>query len=550
MSLSPARAFSAILGALLFAAGCAESAIRSAAEAYDAEAAEFSEKVLAPWRESAAAARPSASAPGKPAEPGTPAPQAPEVPAGVREIAPDLSALTLPQTLRIAIRHSREYRSRVESLRLAGSALRVARRPFFPSVNAVLASTLSGSWDDSLVRNETSDSVASSAGLTATQNLPWGGSLSVGLTETLADGIRDESDPRHTTQLSGSVSWTQPLTKGFGFEEAREPWTAAERALVDEVRNFELFRQDFVIRTTRTYYDLLRQKETVANGQKRLDQADFEYRRSRALFEVGELAEIELLRAEQQKFQAEAGLLDARDSYRDALDNFAIELGLPTGLSLGVADARPDVRPVDVDVEAAVRSALAHRLDYAIERDRLEDARRSYRISEKQLLPDFSLTGSYSANTRAVSSWRHHDWNNHTWSLGGTLTLPILDRTSETAALLSARTSLDQSERGYKLFVDQLVIGVRQTVRRLQRTRTSLDIQDRIRKSAEKNLRVAQIRFQAGEVSNREVGDARDSLFDAENEYIRNLVDLEIARIQLLRDMGVLIVGSEGEAKE
>ena len=76
--------------------------------------------------------------------------------------------------------------------------------------------------------------------------------------------------------------------------------------------------------------------------------------------------------------------------------------------------------------------------------------------------------------------------------------------------------------------------------------RTSLDIQRRKIETEGRRVRIATIQFRAGNVPNRDVVEAEQGLLDAKNGEIQERVDYEIARLQLRRILGTLVLGPEG----
>ena len=63
-------------------------------------------------------------------------------------------------------------------------------------------------------------------------------------------------------------------------------------------------------------------------------------------------------------------------------------------------------------------------------------------------------------------------------------------------------------------------------------------------------MRIARIRFEAGEISNRDVVEAEEALLEAQNSLISAKVDYEIQRLQLLSDLGILFIDEQGMFKE
>ncbi|HUR28791.1 MAG TPA: TolC family protein, partial [Planctomycetota bacterium] len=91
---------------------------------------------------------------------------------------------------------------------------------------------------------------------------------------------------------------------------------------------------------------------------------------------------------------------------------------------------------------------------------------------------------------------------------------------------------------------------VQSTFRQLERQRQSVEIQNELIVDQEKNVRIAQLLFEQGDNSNRDVVEAQQSLLDAKNSLIREQVSYEIARLGLLRDLGVLFIDEHGVWKE
>ena len=98
----------------------------------------------------------------------------------------------------------------------------------------------------------------------------------------------------------------------------------------------------------------------------------------------------------------------------------------------------------------------------------------------------------------------------------------------------------------FQEFEDNMVIAIRNDFRQLERIKQSVAIQSQLIEDQQKNLRKAQIEFDQGNVSNREVVDAQQSLVGAQIDLIREQVNYEIARLSLMNDLGILFVDEQG----
>jgi outer membrane protein TolC len=121
-----------------------------------------------------------------------------------------------------------------------------------------------------------------------------------------------------------------------------------------------------------------------------------------------------------------------------------------------------------------------------------------------------------------------------------------LDETDERASVRRAQIGHRQALRSYDQFEQDLVVDIRSTFRELERRKQSLDIQRQLIADQERNVKIAQILFEQGENSNRDVVEAQQSLLEARNALIREQVTYEIARLGLIRDLGILFIDEHG----
>jgi outer membrane protein TolC len=452
----------------------------------------------------------------------------------------DLGQLTLPEAIELAIQGNRGYKSQVESLHLQASSLVGTRHSFTP----LLSATLSYAFSDS-VGSGNSSSSSLSGGLS--QILRFGGNLSVSgsssWSATNDDGLGGD------IANSVGVSLSQPLLDGFGEEVTMEPLVQAERNLLYAIRDFEQFREDFSVDVADTYYGLAAQKKGIDNARRNLEGLEFARRKAEAFFDVGRVAETEALRARRSELDARDALNASIESYELALDRFKIFLGLPTSTRIDVIEEVPAFVEMTYDIDSAVQVALHNRLDVISERERLEDSERGFRFSKQALLPNLDLNLSWNAALDGLTDPANFETENESYSASISLDLPI-DYVDEQIAYHSARIGLQRARRSHEEFLDNVVINVKSAFRGLERSKQSIDIQrEQVRNSA-RFVRKAEIEFERGNSSNRDVVEAKEQQLAAENALIQNQVDYEIARLRLLRDLGILFIDENGLFRE
>ena len=446
--------------------------------------------------------------------------------------------LSLRGALKVATKNNRNFQSQIETLHLAALSASLQRRNFGPIIDNTISYVFSNS-------PSTTATGAFSAGIGVSKILPSGGTIDASTTGTIDD---DYEGGGATTYGHGiSVTFEQPLLRGFGREVAYETLTQAERNVVYALRDFELFRQDFSIDVLRKYYGILRQKQVAENSRQTLERFTFLKRRSEALFDIGKVSAIDKFRAAQEELTARNNLITEEETLASLVDDFKIFLGLPTAAGLDIEDVRPKMQAANIDLKSAIAAAVYNRLDLRTSAQRLEDAERGVRNARNGLLPELGLTASLGLAGTKVGGDRVPYEGAH--SVGIALTLP-LDKTADRNAYMRALIERRRRERALTLDTDNVKLNVLNTYRRLRRLATSVKIQDANVKLADRRVKNAELRFQLGQLGNRDVVEAQAAKLGAQNALIRAILDYEIARLQLKRDIGILFLDPDGVWKE
>jgi outer membrane protein TolC len=351
-----------------------------------------------------------------------------------------------------------------------------------------------------------------------------------------------------STAGQASLALNQPLLQGAGNDVAFETLTQAERDLLYDARDFELFRQDFVIGIIRDYYQLLSQKRQLANTRTNIQRQQFAHDQAVALFDIGRGDKLSVFRAEQSLFAAQNQLLSDEQEYRVALDGFKITLGLPTEVEFDVEGEFPPIRELTIELREVIEAALHNRLDLATERERVEDQVRRVMVARDTLLPRFDLTATYTKNTDAETSLAGLDFHEQIAALGLALEIPF-DRKPQRNAYKAAIIGLEQARRELDRSEDQAVLDVRSSVGALAQRRQQVQIGEKEIRSLELSAEKAQLEVEQGSATNRDLTEALDDLTSAQNQQLDRIVDHEIARLTLLRQVGLLFVAEDGSVE-
>jgi outer membrane protein TolC len=445
--------------------------------------------------------------------------------------------ISLEDALRIATERNRDYLTQVEGLELSALSVLGTRYRFTPRFSSSLAYSLSDGTGSQATQRGDFD-------IGVTQTLPLGGSASLtGRTGATHDD--DDDDPRVDFASSVTARLSQPLLRGFGHETTYNSLTQARRDLIYSIRSFELYRQDFTIRITRAFYDLIGQKVTIENRRQNLEKSLHNRNRAREFFDVGRGTKLDMFRAEQDYLQAKDRLNQEVEAFQLRLDRFKIDLGLPLDVEFDVSVEPPVFEALDVRLADAVEAALANRLDLQTSGDRVEDSERGMRIARRELLPSLDLSAGYTATFPSDRSFLRQDPMTHGYDVGITLEIP-LDRMNERNAYRQSLVSLARQKRRHRLAEDDIILEVRDSIRSLDRLEASLAIQEMALVSEKQRVEIAEIRLEEGKVGNRDLVEAQESLLDVQNDIVQLKIDYALGRLRLLRTIGTLFLDENG----
>lgn len=340
------------------------------------------------------------------------------------------------------------------------------------------------------------------------------------------------------------VGLRQPLLRGFGTKTTEFDLENSRRNLQGAERNLDLSRQRLAVDVVASYYNIIRQQGLVGVAEGSLARNRELLRASEARLEVGLASKLDVFRAELQLSQAEEAVIFRREALELALDAFKFNLGLAPIEHVSLELVEPEYQPVDVDVDALTETALRSRIEVREERDRIDDARRAQAVSKQNLLPELDLNVRYEQRGIGDSVYNSFNFQDSAFNMFLS-TSYALDRTSERASFALSQIDVDSSRRSLKLREYNIANEVRAAARSVQRLSQSIVLQEKNIDFAEKQMRLANLRYQRGLASNFDIIDAENNLIQARSNYVSLVTDYHVAQIELKRVSGTLDVDQE-----
>jgi len=406
----------------------------------------------------------------------------------------------------------------------------------------------------------------------AQQTLPWGG----GSYQVIFNNRRQDSDnrfitfnPQFNTTLQASV--VQPLLRNFRTDSTRTQLrvTAINRDI-----------SEIQLRTTVTntlasvrnaYWDLVFAVQAVDVARRSLQLADKLVEDNKIRVEVGTLAPIDVVQAEAEAASRRQALALIEAQAQTA------ELALKRLIVSGTDDPRwrarlnptdrPSLQNEPIDLEAALRNALASRTDLAQSKRAIEINEANLGLLRNQSKPQANLVANYGLQGiggtllnrdgqggpiigttpggygDALAFLRNREFP--TWNVSLQVAYPIGTNPSE-ANYQRARITLDQNRTQLRQVELNIATQVTNTALQVEANWKRVEASRAARELAQRRLEAEQSKFEVGLSTNFFVVQAQRDLSDAENaelrailDYRKSLVDFERVQLTSLGNAGI-----------
>lgn len=453
----------------------------------------------------------------------------------------NLQPLTLLQCLDIAAENSRDFQSQRESFYLSALDLTLERYHFAFQTTGSLGALLSGDGNGA---NE-----ASADGDFGLTKLLGTGALIVGNI-----GFSVARDLTHADAFNlvsnASLGITQPLLAGSNPRIVREPLTQAERNVVYAARTYERFRRTYAVDVSTRVYRILQQVDTVANEDTNHTNLQILRARNEALAESGRLSAIEVDQARQDELRSRNRLVVERQRYENLIDDFKRFLGLPVPISLTIDPAEltrlgeQEPEEFDLDPLPLDEIALRLRLDHQTVLDKADDAERGAEVAADALRSRLSLSSTASASSLAGKPL-DVPATNQTWTLGLDADV-ALDRFPERNIYREALIRVESTRRSVEESADSIRVAIRNELGNTAALLEGYKIQRLAVTIADRRIESAKMNLEAGRATTRDLLEAQAASLESKNAATAALIDFQLARLALFRDLELLRIDQQG----
>jgi outer membrane protein TolC len=308
-------------------------------------------------------------------------------------------------------------------------------------------------------------------------------------------------------------------------------WKASERALDSGKMDYQDAR-DLIIRAIAGLY--LNSQSAAARvdaAESRVTASDVLYKLAKDRHDAGTATGVDVLRSQVQLANDKQALLVARNQYKQSLLALARNIGMSPSAPLELAERllyQPLTQP---QAEGLVSTALLARPDYLSLASQRQGLVEQQRANHARSLPKLSINGNYGGLGRSIGSVQG------TGIIQGQIDFTIFDRDrSGEAQELSSRVKRIDAQiadlrRGIEEEIHDALLNLESAAEQVAVAKDGQDL-------AQRELELAQDRFQSGTTNNVEVVTAQDELARAQENYILAVSSHVDAKFALARAAG------------
>jgi multidrug efflux system outer membrane protein len=194
-------------------------------------------------------------------------------------------------------------------------------------------------------------------------------------------------------------------------------------------------------------------------------------------------------------------------------------------------DLEPPILPAGIPSEL-----LERRPDIASAERRMALANANIGVAKAAFYPRLQLNGA--AGFESVSAGTLFSGSSHLWSLGPTVSIPLFTGGLLRAELREAKAAYDQVVAQYRQSVLNAFAEVEDDLAGQQLLVAEHEALGAALQAAQRNLKIANNRYQAGLVTYLEVATAENSALDLERQAVRLRGDQLVTTVALIKSLG------------
>ena len=363
--------------------------------------------------------------------------------------------------------------------------------------------------------------------------------------EAAEGGKSESSEPQEITMgqedtYRAGLSIQQPV---FTWGKIHNNYKQAKLGLESSRQELERVKQQVILDTTRSFYGVLLTAKLVKVTEMAVDQVQAHVETAQNLVAAGVATNFDLLRAKVQLANARSQLIRARNGLELTKNGFKNTMGMSLDAQIDV-EGELIYQPLELDLDQLMKTAMANRPEIKQLQFQKQAGKKFVSLAKAGNKPNVTLIGDYSYESNADTPGDLFDgdeWKN-TWNVTLALQIPIFDGLATRARVRQAESGLRQIQIGMEQLSTGIGLEVRAAFLSFQQSKELLKAQEETVEQAKESLRIANLRYKNGMITNVEFMDAelaftqaQTNHFSALHDYVVAIANLEKASASKLR---------------
>lgn len=413
------------------------------------------------------------------------------------------SALTLQDSIRIALQNSRTLRSVLQDERKANARVREARGAGLPQLDV-------------------------SANYRRLDRVPKAKFPSFDpVTGTFTF---NEIEIQPIDSGTATVSLSQVIDVSGVVRTATDAASLYSRIASLDVQRT---RNEIVLQVKQAFYDVLRAQELVKVAEEALQNAEIRRKLAQAAVDAGVSPKLDVMRAEAAVAAAQQAVIAARNALQLTKAAFNNVLGRRVDEPVELLPA-DEPEPETADFNQYLQEALSKRPEMIQANLGVSLAEKQVTAAKRDQLPSVVVRGQWDFNLK-TSTFQPRE---SSFTTIAALQFKIWDSGQTQGRIEQARADVDKAKITIENAREGIALEVRNAYLSLQEAREKVAAAEKGLQAATESLRVARLRYEAGVSTQLELSDAELAYTQAEQNLVNARYDLRVAWARLEKAMG------------
>jgi outer membrane factor, OMF family len=309
---------------------------------------------------------------------------------------------------------------------------------------------------------------------------------------------------------------------------------AAETAVSSAQKTYQTQLQQLRLDVANDYYDLLQSEDLIRIAKQGVDNAAENLRVTQAKETAGIGTRFDVLQADVALSDQKQQLTQAESQRQISLRQLAKRLSLPDTVAIKAADPVAMAGTWSFSLEDSIVKALQNRPELA----QVLDQRKIAQLNRKVALGSLGPQVAFNASANFAQDLASDRFGAFGYALGATASKTLFDGGSARAVAAQQQANTAIAETQFSSFKNLIRFQIEQNYYTLQSSKDRILSTRCAVEEAQQSLNLAKLRRDYGVGTSLEVSNATTSLTQAEDNYLKAIIDYNRALASLQRFVG------------